>query len=370
MGGEGPQVGHGPPVPAADEPGDAVEREAGRIARARRSMDEAEQRARESFEQARSRYVAVQLASEAFERDRARAGGLLAGGLAYRVFLWVIPFLLFLISALGMATELAGSDPADVAHDVGMAAALSSTIAQSVADSEQGRWWFLVLGASVTIWAGRGMYRGFRLVSELAWGERAPQISAFKASLIVSGFAIAIIALQSLLPWLSDVLGLPGLLHFLFGLALAVGIVSWGLLLLPHGAAPWTAVIPGAILLAVGLRLLSLAASTYFAYRLDSAQDLYGSIGIAIVMMLYLFLLARLFVGAQFLNATLHRRRAHEQLGRWAASTVLGEGKDGGDHHPESGPTDDVVRQVRPDVHPAEPDRTDHAPEERAGPAG
>jgi uncharacterized BrkB/YihY/UPF0761 family membrane protein len=36
---------------------------------------------------------------------------------------------------------------------------------------------------------------------------------------------------------------------------------------------------------------------------------LYGAIGIAIVMMLYLFVLARVFVAAQFLNATLYRRR-------------------------------------------------------------
>ena len=57
----------------------------------------------------------------------------------------------------------------------------------------------------------------------------------------------------------------------------------------------------------VGIRLLGLAASTYFARRLDRTSDLYGALGIAIVMMLYLFLLARLFVAAQFLNATLHR---------------------------------------------------------------
>jgi uncharacterized BrkB/YihY/UPF0761 family membrane protein len=59
----------------------------------------------------------------------------------------------------------------------------------------------------------------------------------------------------------------------------------------------------------IGIRLLGLAASTYFAFRLDRTSDLYGALGIAIVMMLYLFLLARLFVAAQFLNATLDRRR-------------------------------------------------------------
>jgi uncharacterized BrkB/YihY/UPF0761 family membrane protein len=67
--------------------------------------------------------------------------------------------------------------------------------------------------------------------------------------------------------------------------------------------------VPGAVLTGVGMRLLGLAVSTYFAYRLDHSNDLYGALGLAVVMMLFLFLVARIFVAAQFLNATLHRRR-------------------------------------------------------------
>ena len=63
---------------------------------------------------------------------------------------------------------------------------------------------------------------------------------------------------------------------------------------------------PGAVLTGVGMRLLGLAVSTYFAYRLDHSNDLYGALGLAVVMMLFLFLVARIFVAAQFLNATLY----------------------------------------------------------------
>ena len=102
---------------------------------------------------------------------------------------------------------------------------------------------------------------------------------------------------------------MPAVPRFILGLLTACAILTWMLSLLPRDAAPWTAMIPGGVLLGVGLRLLSLAASTYFAYRLDHSNDLYGSLSIAIVLMLYLFLLARLFVAAQFVNATLYRRR-------------------------------------------------------------
>ena len=190
-----------------------------------------------------------------------------------------------------------------------MTAAMAVTVAQGVAASEQGRVWFLLLGAGLTLWAGRGVVRGFRLVGQLAWGARAPQQSSLKGSLVVTGFGLGIIAIQALLPKLSAVLGLPGFVHLILGLILATAALTWALSLLPRADAPWSAVVPGAVLLGVGLRMLGLAASTYFAYRLDHSNDLYGALGLAVVMMLYLFVVARIFVAAQFLNATLHRRR-------------------------------------------------------------
>jgi hypothetical protein len=71
------------------------------------------------------------------------------------IFLWELPFALFLVSALGLTAELAGADPADLARESGLTAATASTVARAVSASEQGRLWFLLLGAFLTIWAGR-----------------------------------------------------------------------------------------------------------------------------------------------------------------------------------------------------------------------
>jgi uncharacterized BrkB/YihY/UPF0761 family membrane protein len=264
---------------------------------------------RDEFARAQEQHASVRLAVEAFERDRARAGGLLAGGLAYRVFLWEIPLALFLVSAFGLVTQLAEEQPSDLARRVGMTAALAGAIAKAVSASDAARWWLLILGAFLTVWAGRGVYRGVRLVSELAWNARGRPVSSLKASLFVTGFGLLLVSLQLLVPMVSEGLGVPGILGFVFGLVLASALSLWMLWLLPKGGAPWTALLPGALLFGVGMRALGLAAATYFAYRLDHSGDLYGAIGIAIVMMLYLFVVARVFVGAQFLNATLYRRR-------------------------------------------------------------
>ncbi len=290
-----------PPDPHPPEPG--------RVARARQSAEELEQRARQEFERAQEQHVSVRLAVEAFEKDRARAGGLLAGGLAYRVFLWQIPLALFLVSAFGLVTQLADEQPSDLARRVGMTAALAGSIAKAVSVSESGRWWLLILGAVLTVWAGRGVYRGVRLVSELAWDARGRPASSLKASLLVTGFGLLVIGLQLFLPNVTESLAVPGILRFVLGLVLASAISLGVLWLLPKDDASWTALVPGAILFGVSMRALGLAAATYFAYRLDHSSDLYGALGIAIVMMLFLFLVARVFVAAQFLNATLYRRR-------------------------------------------------------------
>ncbi|HKI29594.1 MAG TPA: YhjD/YihY/BrkB family envelope integrity protein [Actinomycetota bacterium] len=282
---------------------------AGRVARARRSAAELERRARREFDYAKEQHPTVRLAVRAFESDRRRAGGLLAGGLAYRIFLWQIPLALFLVSALGLATELSGDDPADLARKTGMTAALAGAISQAVAASDSARWWLLTLGAFLTVWAGRGVYRGVRLVSELAWDTRTPSGSALRGSLAVTGFGLLAIALQAFMPKIGQTLSLPALVRFVLGLILATSLAFAVLRLLPRADAPWTSVVPGAVLIGVGMRLLGLGVSTYFAYRLDHSDDLYGALGFAAVMMLFLFLVARLFVAAQFLNATLHARR-------------------------------------------------------------
>jgi uncharacterized BrkB/YihY/UPF0761 family membrane protein len=290
-----------PPEPAPPEPG--------RVARARKSAEDLERRAKVEFERAREQHASVRIAVEAFESDRARAGGLLAGGLAYRVFLWQIPLALFLVSAFGLVTQLAEEHPSDLARRAGMTAALAGTISRAVSASDSARWWLLIFGAFLTLSAARGVYRGVRLVSELAWGARGRPRSSVNASLVVTGFGLLTVALQLFLPKVTESLGVPAVLHFILGLALASALSLWMLWLLPRDDAPWTALLPGAVLFGVGLRALGLAAATYFAFRLEHSGDLYGALGIAIVMLLYLFLVARVFVAAQFLNSTLYRRR-------------------------------------------------------------
>jgi uncharacterized BrkB/YihY/UPF0761 family membrane protein len=74
-------------------------------------------------------------------------------------------------------------------------------------------------------------------------------------------------------------------------------------------AVPWTALIPGALLFAGGFQGYALAVTVYFAPRAARASTLYGSLGVALTLLVSLFLLSRLAVAAEELNATLWERR-------------------------------------------------------------
>ena len=94
------------------------------------------------------------------------------------------------------------------------------------------------------------------------------------------------------------------------GVQVAVTAALWLALSLamPRPAAvPWTALVLGACLFAAGFQGFSLAVSLYFAPRAARASTVYGSLGVALVLLVSLFVFARLAVAE--LNATLWERR-------------------------------------------------------------
>ena len=89
----------------------------------------------------------------------------------------------------------------------------------------------------------------------------------------------------------------------------------WGLLwlagswLLPHGDAPWTALIPGALLVAFCAEALRVLTVYYVARKVGSSSAIYGGLGAAAALLTWFYLVARAMVGSLVLNATLWGRR-------------------------------------------------------------
>lgn len=258
----------------------------------------------------RSRVPGADPAFEAAERELRAAGGLLAGGVAYRLFLWLVPFGLVLATLLGYWIEYDSGSAEDAAEEFGIGAAAYAEAVDAVETSEQNRLLLLLLALALLAWFSLGAVRAFRLAYALAWGLERPRLRRpFHAVALFDGLLVAAWLAALALAWFREVLGLGALLGVLAVLLLQTAVALVAMWFLPHRAERWQELVPGAALVAVGSQALQIAVVFYFAPKLGRSSELYGALGTAAVLLVWLYVLARLITGAAFLNATLWERR-------------------------------------------------------------
>jgi membrane protein len=104
-----------------------------------------------------------------------------------------------------------------------------------------------------------------------------------------------------------------------FGASAALAVVVAGVWLgaswlLPHReGVSWTELLPGALLVGAGFAVLQAVTANWLGPKLNHASALYGSLGVAFVVLGWLYVVARLMVAAPLLNAALVE---HRQAGR------------------------------------------------------
>jgi uncharacterized BrkB/YihY/UPF0761 family membrane protein len=298
-----PQAGDGAD-PADESVVDTGVSGGGRIAGMRSSIQATWTR----IEASRDKMAGVDVTFVAVGHDRRVGGNLLACALAYRLFLWLLPVSLLIAGVLGFVQGSGPGDPAEVARDVGLGGYVASTVAEA-ADQASSSWWALVALALFGLYTtSSGGAKAFRIVHSLIWGVPAskPRRSWFPPLgffVVATGALLLSIAADTVR---SDDFRLLSRLAVLFvfgGFGLAVS------LLLPHGDASWRDLVPGALVLAVGLQALHLFTVYYLVDRVSHSSELYGGLGSAATILLWLYLIGRLTVAAAVLNVSLQNRR-------------------------------------------------------------
>jgi uncharacterized BrkB/YihY/UPF0761 family membrane protein len=266
---------------------------------------------RRAAEIAETRVPGGSAVAESLARERAAGSGLLAGGVAYRFFIWLVPFGLVLA---GIASFWADADPESLesmAKRFGIAGAAAASARAAFETEAHSRWYLLAVGLVLLVWSGTSAVRALRIAYALAWADRLGKLRRpIYASLLFAGVAVGGIVLGLAAQWVRHNAGRGwGLIATLALLVVYLGAATGVMNLLPHGGAPWTALWPGVVLVAVGQELMHVLVTFYLAPKLERSPELYGSLGAATVVLLWLYLTARLFVSAAFLNATLWDRR-------------------------------------------------------------
>jgi membrane protein len=278
---------------------------AGRVAR----WTERARILRGHVEGARADHASVDVGFDVVERDSSIGGALLAGALAYRLFVWLLPTALLFVSGLGLYADTVDKSSEEVVSETGLQGLIASQIAETASGGASVIVFFVMIPA--VLYATYALYRAVAKVHAIVWfgsgrGVRITTRGAaiFGGALIVQPFAVELVS------WIRRADQLGGLLALAVHIALIGGIWLVVSTQLPRGDAPWPSLIPGSALFAVGLLCINVF-NVYITTRLvEGRADTYGALGVATALLFSLVLVGRLIVVSAELNASLWDRRA------------------------------------------------------------
>lgn len=258
----------------------------------------------------RSRHSSVDAAFEMADRDAEVGGGIMAGALAYRLFIWLLPLALVLIAGLGFASDAAHVAPDDAARDLGLAGLVTNSVAGSAKSSA--RWYALLVGVPILLLATRSVLRTLVVTHRLVWTDlrsaapRPTVVATLKLlAALTIGLGISVAASAIRHASIGD--GVIATLLIPVPYAVLWLFVSMNL---PHRDAPWRSLVPGAIVFGVGIEVLHAITAYFIAPQVASKEGTYGALGTAAALLLGLFLLSRVIVATAVTNATLWDRRS------------------------------------------------------------
>jgi uncharacterized BrkB/YihY/UPF0761 family membrane protein len=297
----------------------------GALGRATRALREAGAR----LEAARGGHPVVDALFQVVSRDKMVAGGLLASAVAFRLFLWIVPLAVVFVSAFGFYVEVDPGQAGELARDYGVTAFITGSVGEALAASDRGRWLALIGGLILLAWSSRSLAISLRAVHALAWGIRpVPPIEwSARAVLYVAGLMAGMVLVLPAVAWLrqrSPTFGIAGTIVAVFVVAAMWVLAS---VLLPRReVVRWTALLPGAVLVGTVLELLHLVSLVYLPGRFDRASSTYGSLGVAVVALAWLYFSGRAVGAGAVLNVTLWERRT-AATARNGSATLRDDGR-------------------------------------------
>jgi uncharacterized BrkB/YihY/UPF0761 family membrane protein len=255
----------------------------------------------ERVEEAERRYPAVRFVLATLDNDRRAGGALLAGALAFRLFLWLLPACLVVVGGLGF---LQSSDAQQAAREAGLSGFATSTISSATAQAHEARWVLLVTGLVALFYSSVTLARTMWVATTLAWQlpvvklRGLPRAAALVVGLLLSALGIVLVA-----NWLRSLNHTVGLVATLF-MVVAYSLMGWLVLrMLPRPPGVSVAdLLPGALLIGAGFEVLHLVTAFWLVRQLSNASQLYGELGGAATLLLWTYILARILIGATTVN--------------------------------------------------------------------
>jgi uncharacterized BrkB/YihY/UPF0761 family membrane protein len=264
----------------------------------------------EQLEVARTTSTTVGFAFDALSYDTDTGAPVLAAALAFRIFLFVVPWACLLVILAGYVRGVTGRDISSFVHGRGGMARLTVASVSSAADlSGWERVTALALVAYALLLSARALVKVLNIIHALVWHvPRTKLRSANRAALLFIGSITALAALSAGITALRGVDGPGGITVLVLYTSVPFVIWCWVSWWLPHRSCPVIALAPGAALVAVGAELLHVVTVVWFPHHIAGKSEVYGAIGVALAMLLWAYLLGRVITLGIVLNAAIAAR--------------------------------------------------------------
>jgi len=253
------------------------------------------------------RRAPVDIAFRLLRRDTHVAGGILGGGMAYRLFFWTLALAVLVAGGLGFVP---GSQINTAASQSGITKQVATTVGTAAHQSHGNRWALLAIGVALVVVTSWAVLRTLRLIHAAVWQvpvQRVQRAPHALAAVAVGPFLLTLLA--GLVGWVrthTDVLG--GIVALLIWGGVTGALWLLVSLRLPRRDAPWRALLPGALVVGLGAVGIHAVTAYYLATKLATASALYGTLGLTATLLVYLYMFGRVIVVAAELNAVMWER--------------------------------------------------------------
>ena len=260
----------------------------------------------------RRRPVAAYL-GELADRDQEAQGSVLGSAVALRLFLFLVPSALVIVSLVRMIdlTSVFDGDQLEKGFT-------TQDIAQAMEDSSQiDALWLFISGLFFAAWAGRSLAKTLAACSARAWQLTTAEAKVTTvAALSLSGIVFLEIVASTIVAAIRDLGGAPAW-ALSWGTLVAITGVAWFLVLLtlPRAVNDPGALLPGALLLGAVQGSIQGILHAYSEGRVERTVDTYGDLAVTLAVLGNLFILGRLMTASfSFVAVTYERFGSLSQM--------------------------------------------------------
>ncbi len=275
-----------------------------RLERAKIARARAEARVlelRRAAESRRAESALIDVAFSSYETDTRAGGGVLAGAVAFRIFLFQVPYVFVLVTIF--SPILPPPDPTQSRLN-GIAAMTASAMTGS---SNTWFWaWLssLLVGLFALFLGSRGAVKVLRIVHALVWGVSiSKNVHPTRSAAAFIGVVSVGIGISAAVSFVRTETWLVSFALLVVSNAVVGVLWVYVSLHLPHKAdCGWRDMVPGAAVLAVGLLALHALTVFWVEPSFKNKSETYGAVGASLALLFWAYAVGRLIVGTAIVN--------------------------------------------------------------------